>query len=195
MDFAYAQKELDQIKDTKQETTKEHLKRAVIFTSRALLITKGFEPKDDLEAVKLFKEYFIGIHLDSEWDKLINYFLSDQELEYQLVYDFHNTVKSIYSSMDNSLRFPKIIISDNKENNLKMKNDICVHDFRGIPCPLNFVKIKLILETIASGNIIEVWLDSGDPIDRVPDSLKDEGHYILEQKKKQDFWLLKVQKN
>jgi TusA-related sulfurtransferase len=51
-------------------------------------------------------------------------------------------------------------------------------DLRGTPCPLNFVKTKLRLERMASGALLEVWLDAGEPIEQVPDSLRMEGHHI-----------------
>ena len=53
-------------------------------------------------------------------------------------------------------------------------------DLRGTPCPLNFVRTKLRLEQMAPGAVLEVWLDAGEPIEQVPDSLKMEGYQILE---------------
>ncbi|MGF1458647.1 MAG: sulfurtransferase TusA family protein [Leptolyngbyaceae cyanobacterium] len=55
-----------------------------------------------------------------------------------------------------------------------------VLDLRGTPCPINFVKTKLQLQRMPRGALLEVWLDSGEPIAQVPDSLKMEG-YIIEQ--------------
>ena len=49
-------------------------------------------------------------------------------------------------------------------------------DLRGTPCPLNFVRTKLRLEQMAPGAVLEVWLDAGEPIEQVPDSLKMEGY-------------------
>ena len=51
-------------------------------------------------------------------------------------------------------------------------------DLRGTPCPLNFVKTKLKLEKMAPGSLLEVWLDPGEPIEQVPDSLKMDGYDI-----------------
>ena len=45
-------------------------------------------------------------------------------------------------------------------------------DLRGTPCPINFVRTKMKLEQMAAGEILEVWLDAGEPIEQVPDSLK-----------------------
>jgi TusA-related sulfurtransferase len=51
-------------------------------------------------------------------------------------------------------------------------------DLRGTPCPINFVKTKLKLEKMAAGQILEVWLDPGEPVEQVPDSLRMEGYTI-----------------
>jgi tRNA 2-thiouridine synthesizing protein A len=68
-------------------------------------------------------------------------------------------------------------------------------DLRGVMCPINFVKTKLKLETIDTGKVLEVILDSGEPIQNVPKSIKEEGHKILEVKKDAEgYFHLKVQK-
>ncbi|HET7318981.1 MAG TPA: sulfurtransferase TusA family protein [Nitrospirota bacterium] len=52
-------------------------------------------------------------------------------------------------------------------------------DLRGVCCPLNFVKAKLAMDKIKSGETIEFYLDDGEPIVNVTRSLKDEGHQVL----------------
>jgi len=54
-----------------------------------------------------------------------------------------------------------------------------VYDLRGVACPLNYVKTKLKLEMMDSGELLEVWLDAGEPIKNVPMSLRNDGHKIL----------------
>ena len=65
-------------------------------------------------------------------------------------------------------------------------------DLRGVMCPINFVKTKLRLESMEDGQILEVILDSGEPIQNVPKSLKDEGYKIVEVNKEDDCFRLKV---
>lgn len=67
-------------------------------------------------------------------------------------------------------------------------------DLRGVMCPINFVKTKLKLESMDVGEVLEVTLDSGEPIQNVPKSIKDEGHKIVEVKKEEGFFRLKIQK-
>ncbi|BAZ45889.1 hypothetical protein NIES4102_29170 [Chondrocystis sp. NIES-4102] len=51
-------------------------------------------------------------------------------------------------------------------------------DLRGTPCPINFVRTKLRLEQMSPGTLLEVWLDPGEPIEQVPDSLTMEGYQL-----------------
>lgn len=51
-------------------------------------------------------------------------------------------------------------------------------DLRGTPCPINFVRTKLSLEKMTPGNLLEVWLDPGEPIEQVPDSLTMAGFQV-----------------
>lgn len=56
-----------------------------------------------------------------------------------------------------------------------------VYDLRGVACPMNYVKTKLKLEMMDEGEQLEVWLDAGDPIRNVPQSLRNDGHKVLKQ--------------
>jgi tRNA 2-thiouridine synthesizing protein A len=59
-------------------------------------------------------------------------------------------------------------------------------DLRGVLCPINFVKTKLKLEELESGQKLEVLLDEGEPITNVPRSVKQEGHQILKVYKEEE---------
>ena len=67
-------------------------------------------------------------------------------------------------------------------------------DLRGTPCPINFVRTKLRLEQMAPGSLLEVWLDPGEPIEQVPDSLRMEGYAIEEIKDCSGYFTLKVRR-
>ncbi len=67
-------------------------------------------------------------------------------------------------------------------------------DLRGTPCPINFVRTKLRLEKMAAGELLEVWLDSGEPIEQVPESLAMEGYAIEEVEDRSGYFSLKVRK-
>lgn len=65
-------------------------------------------------------------------------------------------------------------------------------DLRGTPCPINFVRTKLRLQQMSPGALLEVWLDAGEPIEQVPDSLVIEGYLIEKIEKKAGFFALQV---
>jgi TusA-related sulfurtransferase len=65
-------------------------------------------------------------------------------------------------------------------------------DLRGTPCPINFVRTKIKLEQMTTGELLEVWLDAGEPIEQVPDSLKMAGYTIEQIFAHQDFFKLQV---
>lgn len=67
-------------------------------------------------------------------------------------------------------------------------------DLRGTPCPINFVRTKLRLEKMLPGSLLEVWLDPGEPVEQVPDSLRMEGYVIEQLEDQTDFFSLKVRR-
>lgn len=69
-------------------------------------------------------------------------------------------------------------------------------DLRGVACPINFVKTKLKLEEMDSGQHLEVLLDEGDPIANVPRSVKEEGHMIMKvNKTADDYYRIVIRKS
>ncbi len=51
-------------------------------------------------------------------------------------------------------------------------------DLRGVACPMNFVKTRLRLDKMATGELLEVLLDDGEPIESVTSSVTSEGHAV-----------------
>lgn len=68
-------------------------------------------------------------------------------------------------------------------------------DLRGVLCPINFVKTKLKLEMMDSGQILEVILDDGEPIRSVPRSIKEEGHRIVKVENVENMYRLLIKKS
>ena len=67
-------------------------------------------------------------------------------------------------------------------------------DLRGTPCPINFVRTKLRLEQMSPGALLEVWLDPGEPIEQVPDSLSMEGYGIEAIEDHATYFVVKVRR-
>jgi TusA-related sulfurtransferase len=65
-------------------------------------------------------------------------------------------------------------------------------DLRGTPCPINFVKTKLRLQQMGPNTLLEVWLDAGEPIEQVPDSLAMDGYQIETLAEQGEFFILQI---
>jgi tRNA 2-thiouridine synthesizing protein A len=65
-------------------------------------------------------------------------------------------------------------------------------DLRGTPCPLNFVRAKLRLAKLAPGQLLEILLDGGEPLEQVPSGLAEAGHGIERLDLREDFCVLLV---
>lgn len=59
-------------------------------------------------------------------------------------------------------------------------------DITDVVCPVTFVKTKVALEELEDGQILQVHLNDGEPVQNVPRSVKDEGHQILKLKDNED---------
>lgn len=77
----------------------------------------------------------------------------------------------------------------NKEHNISHKLDL-----RGVSCPMNFVKTKLQLEKMNVGEILEVWIDLGEPVESVPPSVVEEGYEILLEEEVDNYFKLLIKK-
>ena len=61
-------------------------------------------------------------------------------------------------------------------------SDIIIHssiDITDVVCPITFVKTKIALEELEEGKIISIKMNSGEPVQNVPISIRAEGHQIL----------------
>ncbi len=68
-------------------------------------------------------------------------------------------------------------------------------DLRGEVCPYTFVKTKLKLEELESGEELTVTFDHAPAVENVPRSLKNEGHKIMGIEQKGDrLWKVRIRK-
>ncbi|MDR0663786.1 MAG: sulfurtransferase TusA family protein [Spirochaetaceae bacterium] len=59
-------------------------------------------------------------------------------------------------------------------------------DITSVVCPMTFVKTKVALEELNDGDVLEVRLNGGEPVQNIPRSLKDEGHRVTSIEKLED---------
>ncbi len=51
-------------------------------------------------------------------------------------------------------------------------------DLTGVVCPMNWVRARLALEEMEPGEILELVLDPGEPLESVPRSAREDGHTV-----------------
>ncbi len=188
---------------TESDEISQALYKIVLSASRMLLITRGIETRSDHEVFYEFGKHFIEAGLVARpFKKLIatakkKDYTQLRDRKHQ-VYELASTMDKLYASMDDSLRFPTEkegeLKAHNRIENVLDDNNEVFRDYRGVPCPMNFVKVKLDLAMMASGQLLQVLLDDGEPIKNVPRSVADEGHEIEKQKKEGDFWSVFIRK-
>ena len=52
-------------------------------------------------------------------------------------------------------------------------------DITEFVCPMTFVRTKLLLEKMESGEIAVVRLNDGEPLQNVPRSVREQGHEVI----------------
>ena len=53
-------------------------------------------------------------------------------------------------------------------------------DITDVVCPVTYVKVKVELEDMEPGQVLSVRLNSGDALQTVPRSLKNDGHRVFD---------------
>ncbi len=47
-------------------------------------------------------------------------------------------------------------------------------------CPMTMVKTKLAMESLSEGEVLEVRLTEGEPLDNLPQACRDQGYEVLD---------------
>lgn len=181
----------------------EKLLRDIVFSaSRMLLVTRGSDPRTDDEVYSSFEELFINAGIVPETFKTVvekarhGESLADDKIQVEAL---AAKVNELYASMDDSLQFKAVApVEQKKENQPQTENTTdsvdVKKDFRGVACPMNFVKTKIQLSTMQSGQLLEILLDDGQPIQNVPGSVRQEGHEVLSTEKVDNYWKVLIKK-
>ena len=190
--FDMIQVDQDAIKEARDKSAYD----VIFHASRMLLVTRGLDPQDAAGVFDAFIEHFINTgYVDSAFKALISQAKAEGK---QGSYDnakanaLADAVIELYQGMDDSLNFKA---SPQPSHEGKGGGRDRLKDLRGVLCPMNFVKTKLELATMQSGDVLEIWLDDGKPIENVPGSVKLEGHEILSQTQHTDgYWQVLIKK-
>ncbi|MEN6496201.1 MAG: sulfurtransferase TusA family protein [Thermoguttaceae bacterium] len=179
---------------------------ATVLAARALLVTRGQQAHDAATALDLFRQSFVA-------EKLVDSSLAALVTAARLAADgtqpenafrgqaaevsrFVEAVQGLYDSMDASLRFkplgqePASTTAAAPTPPLVADREV---DFRGVVCPLNYVKTKLVLNQLPSGAVLSILLD--EPGARsVPESVAKDGHDVQSVIQEGSDWRVVIRK-
>ena len=180
--------------------------RAVLAGAKALLVTEGVEPATDLQMFEACEARLIktgvlpstfSAHLATirdRGDKNPTAAFAEEKMRVAKL--FVEACRSASEGIGEDLKLAKA--ADTAETaieppKLDPGDDIPLLDLRGVQCPINYVKTKLRLEMMDSGERLSLFLDDGEPIRNVPASLKNDGHTVLSQEPVDEYFKLVVE--
>lgn len=185
---------------------------AVSLAARALLVTRGEQANNDREAFALFQRFFVDAGLvDPSVQPLVTAGTraageSDPAVAFTGTAEqsaaFVATIQALYRSMDATLQFAKVTTGSCALASIPAPAatpaDAAVpadveKDFRGVVCPLNYVKTKMALTPLKPGQTLAVLLDEAGARN-VPESAAKDGHAILATARVGAHWRIVIRK-
>ncbi|MBI5700551.1 sulfurtransferase TusA family protein [Candidatus Saganbacteria bacterium] len=198
--------DLKDAKEFLEKATLKDLYKALIYSARALLMTKGVDTIVESEIMAQFKEKFVEMGIVAyKFKNIIEFAFSILKEEVSqtdakaYVQELFDEVSAAYKAMDPTFHFPirhelKKEAEDKKTEEKKVASHEVLMDLRGVACPINYVKVKIRLETMEKGDKILVYLDQGEPIINVPASLKNDGQDVISITEKDNYFEVLVKK-
>ncbi|WP_446897934.1 sulfurtransferase TusA family protein [Clostridium sp. LBM24168] len=187
LDLSNAEDYLEKYRKTNKNSD---LYSSAVSSARTLLVLRGVDTNKDREIFEQFIKNFVDegylkVSIKELFQSLIDYKMGDLDNLYDKLPEveyLYNKVKAMHESLNG-----KLDITLPKEESVQLKdedkndgeNGYKIIDFRGVKCPINFVKVKIELSKIKSGETRGFYLDDGEPISNVPQSVKKEGHKII----------------
>ena len=169
--------------------------RSITSSARALLVTEGMDFTDNVETLTKFESLIVETGIVSENHAGVTE-------RYQ-----EDPKKADSAKAKAMLDESQALVDECRKANDKMQSDKSLRirvgstgsiaeepsgngstgtaaanqsiDLLGVKCPFNYVKTKLKLETMQSGQRLEVLLDDGEPAINVPRSVQNDGHKLL----------------
>jgi len=164
-----------------------HIEKAVDIISSGLLIPFGVKAEGK-DAREKFAEQIIGRKLvDERFVKILDRQIKDPDELVKSAKEFYSTCKETYLKLRRETENKK---EEKKEE--KARKEFL--DLRGVECPFNFVKAKYKLKEMDVGSILVITIDGEESIRSVPQSLRDEGHEIIDIQEEEDYYTVVVRK-
>ena len=191
------------IDESKRAIKEGRLYDAVVAAARALLVTRGLEPKKEREIFGAFSEYLIT----PGWVARKTQYLLDAAMDFKLgdrdgLQDLRDQVEALvkrveelFLSLDSNLNFRvdpiEELDSDDRPGSYAATTEL---DLRGVACPMNFVRAKVQIEQLAVGEVLDILLDDGEPVRNVPASFAEQGQELLSVTNEGNYHRVRVRK-
>ena len=163
-----------------------------LLAARMLLVTRGEDARDKAGVLKAFKTLFVDTTLlNAYFGTMLEGDADEKSIE------LAEEVIKLYETMDNTLKFAKekeLAAAAAQASAQTETKAVHFKDLSGVACPMNFVKTKMELSKIGSGDVLEILLDDGAPIDNVPKSVAGEGHTVEATTKEGNGWRVRIVK-
>lgn len=131
----------------------------------------------------LSKEEALSLFIVSQGEYAVGEWVVDPARFASEIADFCEKSKSLPLPAGISVEYPDVL------------------DLRGVACPGNAVRSRLVMAGLPAGSRLKIMLDEGSPIENVPQALVADGHIVLSREKKTgfcekkaDFWEINVVK-
>lgn len=198
------------------EGDREKVLHDLVFAeNRMLLVTRGIDPRTDDDVYDGFLAEFIDKGIVPERFRTLTLKARQGEALaglQALAEELADLLNDLYKHMDDNLQFklegtpvadaapapapaePSVAEAAAVVEAPEAAAPDVRKDFRGVACPMNFVKTKIALAPMQSGQVLEILLDDGAPIANVPGSVRGEGHTVLATEKVDDYWRVTIKK-
>lgn len=179
------------------------LYHAAASLARSLLVLRGVDPDTREEALTAFEELFVATGWVARRYKFLvkaahTFAATGNEAPLREVAEWipalTERIETLYRSIDADLQFRVDREEDPTPAAAEAAEEITELDLRGIRCPLNYVRARIMLEEMNPGAVLELRLDDGEPIRNVPASLENDGQEILEMASENGHYRLRVRK-
>jgi sulfite reductase (ferredoxin) len=152
-----------------------HIKKAIDLIVSGLLIPFGVKAEGK-EAIEKFIENIIGRKLIKEdyVEMLTNIEnVKDIKLLYNTVKDFYEDAKYAYLQLRRKTEEKR-----KKEEKEEKRKEVL--NLKGVECPFNYVQAKMKIKEMPVGGVLVITIDKQENAVSVANSLKDDGHEIVD---------------
>src|SRR5438552_1296077 len=183
--------------------------RAVLAAAKAVLVPEGIDPNTDAETFVEFERRFGATGLIATdyttpsakigdlGPKETTASFAAEKLRYAK--GFVEACKTMSEELGQKLKANETKPDQATQTSapvspVAVTKPVATLDLRGVMCPINSVKTKLKLEMMEPGEVLEVWLDAGEPIKNVPQSLRNDGQNVVSEVPAESYYKVTVEK-